>query len=130
MEYLVHAQNSRRCIEYQAMDGILGACMHRIPGKFIEYQADVWNINSNNYRNNNSTEQALVNVTQKIYKSTDKGKICLLVLLDLSNAFDRVNPDLLLNKLAQLTIDSRWFASYLHDRTQSVKIDKIIVVMV
>ena len=40
------------------------------------------------YCNNSSTEQALVNVTEQIYKSIDKGKISLLVLLDLSKAFD------------------------------------------
>ena len=41
-------------------------------------------------------------------------------------AVDSVNHDLLLNKLVQLSIDSTWFASYLHDRTHSVKIDKIM----
>ena len=75
------------------------------------------------YRNNSST---LVNVTEQIYESIDKGKISLLVLLDLSKAFDSANNDLLLNKLVQLNIGSTWFASYLHDRTHSVKIDKIM----
>ena len=60
------------------------------------------------------------------YKSIGKGKISLLVLLDLSKAFDSVNRDLLLKKLVQLNIDSTRFASYLHDRTHSVKIDKIM----
>ena len=45
------------------------------------------------------TEQALVNVTERIYKSIDKWKISLLALLDLSKAFDSVNHDLLLNNL-------------------------------
>ena len=63
---------------------------------------------------------------EQIYKSIEKGKISLLVLLDLSKAFDSVNHDLLLNKLVQLNIDSTWLASYLHDRTHSVKIDEII----
>ena len=49
-----------------------------------------------------------------------------VVLLSFSNAFDSVNHDLLLNKLGQLNIDSTWVASYLHDRTHSVKIDKIM----
>ena len=71
------------------------------------------------YHNNSSTEQALVNVTEQIYKSIDKGKISLLVLLDLSKAFDGVNHDLLLNKLVHLNIDSKWSASYLHDWTFS-----------
>ena len=68
----------------------------------------------------------LLNVTDQIYKSIDKGKISLLVLLDLSKAFDSVNHDLLLNTLVQLNIKSTWFASYLHNWTHSVKIDKII----
>ena len=61
---------------------------------------------------------------EQIYKSIDKSKITLLVLLDLSKAFDSVNHDLLLNKLDQLNIDSTWFVSYLHDGTHSVKADK------
>ena len=32
---------------------------------------------------------------------------------------------MLLNKLVQLNIDNTWFASYLHDRTHLVIIDKI-----
>ena len=58
------------------------------------------------YRINSSTEQALVNVSEQIYKSIDKGKISLSGLLDLSKAFDSVNHDLLLNKHVQLNIDS------------------------
>ena len=68
----------------------------------------------------------MVNVIEQIYKSIDKGKISLLVLLDFSKAFDSVNLDLLLNKLVQLNIDNTWFACHLHDRTHSVKIDKIM----
>ena len=56
----------------------------------------------------------------------DKSKISLVVILDLSNAFDSVNHDLLENKPVQLNIDSTLFASYLRERTHSVKIDKIM----
>ena len=77
------------------------------------------------YRNNSSTEQALVNVMEQFYKSIDKGKISLLVFLDLSKAFDSVNHDLLLNKLVQLKDRHHVVRRLLHDRTYSVKIDKI-----
>ena len=75
------------------------------------------------YHNNSSTDQALVNVEEQIYKSIDKGKISLLVLLIRSKAFDNVNNDLLLNQLYQLNIDCPWLASYLHERKHSIKID-------
>ena len=72
------------------------------------------------YRINSSTEQALVNITEQIYKYIDKGKITLLVLLDLSKAFDSVNHDLLLNKLVQLNIDSTWFVFFCFCRDKQV----------
>ena len=43
------------------------------------------------YSNNSSTEQALVNVTEQIFKSIDKGKISLLGYLERSSrSFQRV----------------------------------------
>ena len=77
------------------------------------------------YHNNSSTKQALVNVTEQIYKSSEC-KISLLVLRDLSKAFDSVNHELLLNKFVQLSIDSTWFARYLHDMTHPVNINGIM----
>ena len=78
------------------------------------------------YRNNSSTEQVLLNVTEQFYKSIDKSEISLLILLDLSKAFDCVSHDLVLNKLIQQNIDSTLFESYLPGKTHSVKINKTI----
>ena len=58
------------------------------------------------YRYTSSTEQALVNVAEQIYKSIDKSEFSLLVLLDRSKAFDSANHDFLLNKLVQINIGS------------------------
>ena len=64
-----------------------------IPTQLTEYLENNNSLNESQYahRNNSSSEQALVNVMEQIYKSIDKGKISLLVLLGLSKAFDNVN---------------------------------------
>ena len=79
------------------------------------------NPNQYAYRPKSSTEHALLNITDKIYTAIDKGYISLLVLLDLSKAFDSVNHDKLIRKLQNLHIETTWFKSYLSERTQSVK---------
>ena len=78
------------------------------------------------YRRHTSTEDALLNITETAYKAIDNGEITLLVLLDMSKAFDSVNHNILLHKLNSLNINSRWFESYLSNRTQSVKIKREI----
>ena len=74
------------------------------------------------FRRNLSTETALLKVTNKIYENIESKKISLLLLLDLSKAFDSVHHHILMTKLAKVNIDSFWFDSYLRDRKQSVKI--------
>ena len=73
-----------------------------------------------------STETALVKVTDKIYNNMDKGYVTLLVLCDLSKAFDSVDHNTLLDKLRHHNIDTSWFREYLSDRTQSVKLGNVI----
>ena len=45
----------------------------------------------------------------------------MLILLDLSKAFDSVNHNILLSKLIRYNIDTFWFKNYLENRAQSVK---------
>ena len=47
----------------------------------------------------------------------------LLCLCDLSKAFDSVKHSILFEKIKSLNIDEFWFADYLRNRTQSVKIE-------
>ena len=78
------------------------------------------------YREGYSTETALVSTLDNIFSSIDNGKACLSVCLDLSAAFDTVDHQLLLSRLANSFGVSgtalNWLASYLRDRNQQVGI--------
>ena len=78
------------------------------------------------YRKNHSTESALLRVQNDILQAVDNKKRVILVLLDLSAAFDTIDHDILLQRL-ETSIGVcgtalSWFRSYLSERTQSVKI--------
>ena len=75
------------------------------------------------FRPHLSTETALLKINEHICKNIDNQKISLLVLLDLSKAFDSVSHKILLNKCNQLQVDKFWFEDYLCNRIQSVRIN-------
>lgn len=61
-----------------------------------------------------STETALLYVTDQLLQAMDSKKVSIMVLLDMSKAFDSIRHDLLLSKLQNLdfsqgTLD--WFQS-------------------
>ena len=73
-----------------------------------------------------STQTALSTISDKIFDNMDKKKISLLLLLDLSKAFDSVNHNILLNKCETLNVDPSWFKDYLHNRLQSVRLNNVV----
>ena len=78
------------------------------------------------YKKFHSTNTALLNITDDIYKSLDKSQITILILLDYSKAFDCANHRLILMKLKSLGFHNEalaWIYSYLLDRKQKVKTD-------
>ncbi len=96
-------------------------------GKFIEKV--VFNqlnkyLNSNGYLDNfqsglrvhHSTETALIKIINYIRLISDTGKISVLVLLDLSDAFDTVDHNILLQRLENWVglsgMVHKWFRSY------------------
>ena len=78
------------------------------------------------YKAGHSTETALVRVKNDILTCMDKNQCVLLVLLDLSAAFDTVNHSKLLRVLQHRIglggTALMWFESYLRERTQAVAI--------
>jgi hypothetical protein len=77
------------------------------------------------YRANHGTETALLRVQNDIVMALSEKKATLLVLLDLSCAFDTVDHAILLRTLEEIGIRGtalRWFASYLDNRQQYVSI--------
>ena len=79
------------------------------------------------YKKYHSTETLLTKVQNDIMRSLDKGEVVLLVLLDLSAAFDTIDHEILIDRLNKMYgIDGtalKWFKSYLQQRTQSVIIN-------
>ena len=79
------------------------------------------------YRKFHNTETALVKITNDLLLAADDKKVSVVVLLDLSAAFDTIDHRILINRLKDdFGFDSKvldWFFSYLNDRTQQVKIN-------
>ena len=75
-------------------------------------------------RKMHSTETALINVSDNLLKAIDEKSASLLVLLDMSKAFDSLNHNLLLEKIRKLGLKASavsWFSSYLSSRYQRVR---------
>lgn len=76
------------------------------------------------YRKGYSTQFSLIRVLDDIRYASDKRMITIAVFFDLSKAFDKINHQILIDKLAFLNCSNsvvRWSASYLTERSQVVR---------
>ena len=92
-------------------------------------QSGLYPILQSAYRVGHSTETALLKIQNDILSAMDKQRVTLLVLLDLSAAFDTIDHQVLLHRL-QVTYGVtgtalKWFQSYLTGRKQRVYINGI-----
>ena len=81
------------------------------------------------YMKNHSTEHLLLKVVNDLYLAFDENRPSVVVLLDLSAAFDTVDHDKLLHILEHdigiVGITLKWFESFLKGRNQKVKIGEV-----
>ena len=82
------------------------------------------------YKKGFSTETLLIRIVNDLLIASDEGKGTVLMLLDLSAAFDTVDHNIIL-KILEREIGIRgtalkWFRSYLQGRCQRVKINGIV----
>jgi Reverse transcriptase (RNA-dependent DNA polymerase)/Endonuclease-reverse transcriptase len=92
---------------------------------FIERSPN-YNRHQSAYRRGYSTETAIVRLLNDVYSAADNGSRSLLLLLDLSAAFDCINHDTLLRRLENtFGITGNvllWLRSYVNNRSQSVRV--------
>ncbi len=86
---------------------------------------------ASSYRKGHSTETALIKVQSDMFDSMDKQNVTLLVMLDLSAAFDTVSHSVLFDTLeSQFGVSGTvlgWFKSYLNNRKQRILIGNDIL---
>ena len=79
------------------------------------------------YKTKHSTETAIVCVQSDISGALDRGSVCMMVLLDMSAAFDTVSHQILLEHMeSDFSVTGNvlsWFRSYLSEREQCVIIN-------
>ena len=78
------------------------------------------------YRRNHSTETALLKIQTDILKALDQGLCVILLLNDLSAAFDTIDHGILIERLDKSVglrgMALAWIRSYLDKRTQQVQV--------
>ena len=83
----------------------------------------IFHENLHGYRQHRSTQTALLSMYDRWIRNASKKQVSGVILLDLSAAFDLVEPDLLLKKLRIYGLDDdylSWIHSYLSNKFQAV----------
>ena len=88
---------------------------------------ELFHQNGHAYRQNLSTNTAMMQLLDNIYCSTDDNRMTSLMALDMSSAFDCVNHAILMQKLELYKCSEdtlQWMREYLNHRSQLVQIGR------
>ena len=86
----------------------------------------IFHPNMHGFRQNRSTQTALLSMYDRWVRAASEGQVTGVILLDLSAAFDLVEPKILLEKLKIYGFENdfiTWIETYLTERYQAVWID-------
>ena len=102
---------------------ILERAVHSQLSKYLEKRGIIFEKQSG-FRGGFLTDSCLIQLMDFIKSELASGKYVGTVLIDLQKAFGTVDHDKLVDKLRAVGVDSYgWFASYLKDRRQCVKVN-------
>lgn len=103
-----------------------------VAGQLTSYMEEhnLFDLFQSGFRKMHSTETALLKVSSDIMMAADSGHYTVLVLLDLTSAFDTVDHEILIDRLKTVFGFSgsvlQWFSSYITDRTFNVVVNNIM----
>ena len=104
-------------------DKIMEKLVHKRLYEFLELNHLLFE-NQFGFRKHNSTVHALLQITEQIKETIEKGKVGCGIFIDLRKAFDTVNHKILFRKLYHYGIREKslkWFESYIGGRKQYVE---------
>ena len=110
----------------------VGKLIERVVLKQLNKHLDSYNLDipfQSAYKKCHSTETLLVRIVNDLLIATDENKATIVMLLDLSAAFDTIDHDKLLNILKyEIGIRGKalqWFESFVHGRCQKIRIGNV-----
>jgi hypothetical protein len=126
---LKKVQNPSNVSDYRPISllPVLSKCLEKIVLQQINIylnRINILNIFQSGFRKHHSTTTALIEVTDSIRSAMDNRMSTILILFDLSKAFDCVHHPLLLKKMEHMGFSVEallWFRSYLSPRRQCIK---------
>ncbi|KAL5261579.1 hypothetical protein ACHWQZ_G007325 [Mnemiopsis leidyi] len=120
-------QNYRPISNLPFISKVIEKCVQRQLSQHLEINK-LHAKHQSGYRSNHSCETATLTIYNDLLCISDVKSKVILLLLDLSAAFDTVNHEILLSKLRKQFgisgIAFEWFKSYLNGRSFTVTIDK------